>query len=179
MFNKEQLHMLYSACMTAATVSQQHNHVKQANDFNKLGLTLHDMSQGRFAHEGYSFTDADVVNWEDYKPNQQRGTEALPFLIHDEYGLLAVVFGDDASAALEIAAIYGKMDRHKVSDEEANAMTEEEQERLTVLSNNLKGSDHYNLENVRTIQLSNPQFSFVALMQYAVNGIDGCKVSQW
>ena len=74
-------------------------------------------------------------------------------------GMLAVVFADCLQDALDIAADNGKLDRFRVTEEDAADYPDDEG--LTFLGN---ASEAFDIESRGVEELPNPRFSFVALL---------------
>lgn len=62
-----------------------------------------------------AFTDADVVNPDDFIPlGESNPHKVRPWLFHDHGFVIAVVFADCLQDALDIAADAGKLDRFQI-----------------------------------------------------------------
>lgn len=108
---------------------------------------------------GVKFTDADVVNPEDFIPaNEYNPRKVRPYVIHDCGLGLAVVFASDGGSALDTAADAGKLDGYQISDSDVEDYPNEEG--VTFLGS---ASEPFDLDGVGVIELPNPAFSFVAL----------------
>lgn len=108
---------------------------------------------------GIMFTDADVVNPDEFVPAPQQTVR--PFLLHDHGFVLAVVFADCLQDALDIAADAGKMDLYKVDEEDYGDYDwDTGSPPCSFLGN---ASEPFDIESLGVEELTNPPFSFVAL----------------
>lgn len=107
------------------------------------------------------FTEADVVNLDDWVPTGEHNPNYVkPWLLHDHGFVLAVVFADSLQNALDIAVDAGKLDRYVVSQEEFEERTaESDRGTLDYLGNECKPFD---IESLGVVELPNPPRSFVA-----------------
>ena len=68
-------------------------------------------------YQQIKFTDADVVNPDDFIPAKAYNPHKVrPFLLHDHTFVLAVVFAESLQDALDIAVDAGKLDGFQVSE---------------------------------------------------------------
>lgn len=105
------------------------------------------------------FTDADVVNPDDFIPaGEYNPHNTRPWLLHDHGTALAIVFADSLQDALDLAVDNNKLDRFQVAEEDMGDYPDEEG--LTFLGN---ASEAFDIEGLDVIELPNPPFSFVAL----------------
>jgi hypothetical protein len=73
------------------------------------------------------FTDADVVNKDDFIPQGEYNPHKVgPILLHDAGFILAVVFAESLQDALDIAADAGKLQAFEVDDEDMADYPDEE-----------------------------------------------------
>ena len=108
---------------------------------------------------GISFTDADVVNPEDFVPAGESNLYNIHgYLLYDHGLARAVVFAGCISHALDIAADAGKMEGFRVSKEDMGDYPNERG--LSFLGNDCEPFD---IELLSIEELVNPRFSFVAL----------------
>lgn len=106
-----------------------------------------------------SFTDADVVNPEDFVPDGETNPYNVHgYLLHDRGLTLAVVFADHFGDALDVAVDARKLDRFRVSEEDMGDYPDEEG--LSFLGN---ASEPFDIEALGVEVLPNPRLSFVAL----------------
>jgi hypothetical protein len=107
------------------------------------------------------FTDDDVVNPDDYIPKGEYNPHNVrPWLLHDHGFTLAIVFADNLDDAFDMAADAGKLDAFQVSDNELVDYGDEE-EGISRLGN---AGEPFDIEGIDVIELPNPPFSFVALL---------------
>lgn len=106
------------------------------------------------------FTDADVVNPDDYIPHNMGSNphNVRPWLLHDHGTVLCVVFADCLQDALDEAADSGKLGSFSVS--EADMDDYPDGNGISHLGN---ASEPFDIDSVEAIELPNPPFSFVAL----------------
>lgn len=111
------------------------------------------------SYKEITFTDADVVNLDDWIPAGESNPHGVrPFLLHDHGIVLAVVFADCLQDALDEAVDNNKLDRYLISDEDLRDYGEEE-EGVTRLGN---ASEPFDIESLQSLELPNPPRSFVA-----------------
>lgn len=126
---------------------------------------------GESTFNGVKFTDADVVNPDDFIPaGEYNPNKVLPFLFHDEGFALAVVFAENLQDALDIAADAGKLDRYQVHSDDLKDYADmradghpdwdSAHERLAHLGN---ASEPYDIESLGIMELPAPAFSFCSL----------------
>ncbi len=116
------------------------------------------MNQAQFNQ--IKFTDADVVNKDDYIPaGESNPHNVRPFLIHDHGFTVAVVFAGSLQDALDEAVDAGKLDSFQVSDDDLADYGPDE-EGITRLGN---ASEPFDIQALDVIELPNPPFSFIAL----------------
>lgn len=84
------------------------------------------------------------------------------YLIHNEYGSLALVFANCESDALDEATDNGNLKSHKVFESDLSEMTEEEKEDLLYCGN---ASEPYDQANLGMIEIPVPKFSLCKLLQ--------------
>lgn len=112
-------------------------------------------------YDGVQWTDADVVNPDDYFANVGC-RNYRPYLMHDHGFVVAVVFASSLQDALDEAADAGKLDRYQIT--EADQADYPDDDGVTFLGN---ASVAYDIESLGCIELPNPPFSFVALFTAA------------
>ena len=122
-------------------------------------------------HRGIAFSDADIVNPEDwisegaYNPHRVR-----PFLFHDHGFVVCVVFASSLSEALDVAADHGRLDRYAVTNfddylpQEMKGKSAEVvgPEGLAYLGN---GGAPYDIESLDFMDMPNVKFSFTNLWE--------------
>lgn len=96
------------------------------------------------------FSDADVVNFDDYIGIGGDPHNVRPWLLHDHGFVLAVVFADSLQDAIDIAADAGKLDQFRIQPEEEP----------DYLGNHCVA---YDIQGIDALELPNPPLSFVAL----------------
>ena len=135
------------------------------------------------------FTDADVVNKDDFIPQGECNPHKVrPFLLHDHGFTIAVVFADCLQDALDIAADADKLDRYQIHPEDKNdredylvkdkvtpGFDENCPEYVDSEGNKYwwiegrepaflgNASEPFDIESLGVEELPNPPFSFVAL----------------
>jgi len=103
-----------------------------------------------------TFSDNDVVNPGDFIPaGEYNPHNVRPFLLHDHGFCLCIVFANCLRDALDIAADAGKLDRFAADADE------QDREDLAYLGN---ASEPFDIESLDWVELPNPRFSFVALL---------------
>src|SRR5262245_42436751 len=111
-------------------------------------------------HEEITFSEADVVNPDDFIPAEGYNPHKVrPWLLHDHGFVLAVVFADCLQDAIDIAVDAGKLDRYAVSEADLGDYGPEE-EGISRLGN---AGEAFDIESLGALELPNPKFSFVAL----------------
>ena len=106
------------------------------------------------------FTDADVVNPDDFIPaGEYNPHHVRPFLIHDHGFVFAVVFADCLQDALDAAVDGNKLDGFQVSEKDLADYGPDE-DGITRLGN---ASEPFDIQTLDTVELPNPPFSFTAL----------------
>lgn len=107
-----------------------------------------------------TFTDADVVNVDDYIPQGESNPHNIrPWLLHDHGFVVAVVFATRLQDALDKAADSDKLDRYLISNEDLDDYGSNG-DGITYLGN---ASEPFDIESLEAIGLPNPPFSFVTL----------------
>lgn len=116
------------------------------------------------------FTDADILNVEDFIPKGEYNPhKVLPWLIHDHGFTIAVVFASCLQDALDICADAGKLDAFRVdhsilSREENGQIIPGEygpnDDGIAFLGN---ASEPFDIESLGCEELPIPAFSFCAL----------------
>jgi hypothetical protein len=107
------------------------------------------------------FTDADVINLDDYIPaGEYNPHNVRPFLLHDHGFVLCVVFASNLQDALDEAADKGKLDRYSVSWEEAGELVDSNADGFCFLGN---ASEPFDIESLGVEELPNPPRLFCAL----------------
>lgn len=135
------------------------------------------------------FTDADIVNKEDFIPaGEYNPHNVRPFLLHDAGFTITIVFADSLQDAMDIAVDEGKLDFLQIDPADANDrsdyMTEIFADADTSLDENCpeytsvdgirywwketpsflgNASEPFDIESLGAVELPNPGFSFVAL----------------
>ena len=106
------------------------------------------------------FTDADVVNKDDFIPvGEYNPHNVRPFLLHDHGFVLAVIFASSLQDALDTAVDEGKLDGCQVSEDDLADYGPDE-DGIARLGN---ASEPFDIEALDVVELPNPSFSFVAL----------------
>ncbi len=106
------------------------------------------------------FADSDVVNPDEFIPAGAYNLHQVrPFLIHDHGFVIAVVFADSLSDALDAAADAGKLDAFQVAGSELADYGPDE-EGITRLGN---AREPFDVQGLDYLELPNPPFSFAAL----------------
>ena len=146
------------------------------------------MSESEF--KGIKFTDADVVNLDEYvsSPSYNDRHSVRPFLFHDAGFVLAVVFAESCQEAVDIAVDAEKLDRFKINVEDAKQliayMTTDVKEMAAGFDPECPEhtDDHgrkwwwkrepsflgnacepYDIESLEVVELPNPAMSFCAI----------------
>ncbi len=118
------------------------------------------------------FTDADVVNPDDFIPAGEFNPHNVrPWLLHDHGFVLAVVFADCLGDAIDEAVDAGKMElyfvdlKDKSDDADWHDYGDTIQEALDDESLSFLGNDGVccDIETLSVVELTNPPFSFMAL----------------
>ena len=110
---------------------------------------------------GLSFTDADVVNPDDFIPAGEYNPHNIhPFVLHDHGFVIGVVFAEHLQDALDIAVDENRMDHFMVSDADMEDYGPDE-DGIARLGN---AGEPFDIQNVDCVELANPKFSFVALL---------------
>jgi hypothetical protein len=106
------------------------------------------------------FTDADVVNKDEYIPaGEYNPHNVRPFLLHDHGFTVAVVFAGSLQDALDEAVDAGKLDSFQVSEGDLADYGPDE-EGIARLGN---ASEPFDIQALDAVEPPNPPFSFVAL----------------
>lgn len=127
--------------------------------------------------DGFTFTDADVVNKDDYIPaGEYNPHKVRPFLLHDQGRTVAVVFADCLQDAMDIAVDNDKLDRFLITDANKADYWDAEKDlgnldgskgdwndSVTFLGN---AGEPFDIESLGAVDLVNPPFSFVALYNH-------------
>jgi len=109
-----------------------------------------------------TFSDADVLNPEDYIPAGAYNTHRVrPWLLHDHGFVVAVVFADCLQDALDEAADNGKLDGFQVEENDLADYGQNE-DGISRLGN---AGEPFDIEALDVVELPNPPFSFVALFE--------------
>ena len=107
------------------------------------------------------FSDDDVVNKDDFIPaGEYNPHNVRPWLLHDHGFTVAVVFADCLQDALDIAADENKLDGFQV-DEKDMADYGPDEDGICRLGN---AGEPFDIQTLDAIELPNPPFSFVALI---------------
>jgi hypothetical protein len=111
------------------------------------------------------FTDADVVNPNDYIPAGKFNPHNVhPILIHDHGFTVAVVFASDVQDALDIAVDNDKLDAFLIDKADyADYGVDSDNPICAFLGN---ASEPFDIEALDAIDLPNPKFSFTTLFMY-------------
>lgn len=113
--------------------------------------------------KGFEFDDSIVVNPREFIPSGEYNPHHIrPWLIHNEYGPLCVVFASCEQDALDEAADSDKLDSCLIAPEdyEEHGVNSDEPE-CAFLGN---ASEPFDLTYIGIIELPNPKFSFCALL---------------
>lgn len=106
------------------------------------------------------FTDADVVNRDDFIPaGDSNPHKVRPWLIHDAGFTVAIVFASCEQDALDEAADAGKLDGFQVTESDM-ADYGPDCDGLAFLGN---AGEPFDIQTLDMIELPNPPFSFAAL----------------
>jgi hypothetical protein len=120
-----------------------------------------DYKEVQTAHGEMRYKDADVVNPEDYTAKGDFNPHNVrPWLIHNEFGTLAIVYASHEQDALDVAVDAGKMDSQQVSEEDLAGMSEEEREELLTAGN---ASEYFHQDYLGMIELPNAQYGAVPI----------------
>jgi hypothetical protein len=132
---------------------------------------------------GIKFTDADVINKDDFIPaGEYNPHNVRPWLLHEHGFVLAVVFAESLQDALDEAADAGKLDSFKLDssspinqDDYMEIQTEEKgfsvERNGKVVWMDWLGSvsffgnacEAFDIELVDYVEMKNPPFSFAAI----------------
>ena len=116
------------------------------------------------AYKQITFTDRDVVNPDDFIPQNESNPHHIhPFLFHDHGFAVGVVFAEHLQDALDILADSGKIDGVRIADSELDDYGPEE-EGISFLGN---AGEPFDVDSLGVLELPNPPFSFCALFQAA------------
>lgn len=136
-----------------------------------------------------TFTDADVVNKDDFIPKGEYNPyNKRPFLLHDHGFTICIVFADTLQDALDEAVDNDKLDAFQIDPKDPNDredyMTQDVNEMAMGFDANCpefiddqggkwwwkveptylgNASEPFDIEGLDAIELPNPPFSFVAL----------------
>jgi hypothetical protein len=106
------------------------------------------------------FADSDVVNPDAFIPDGAYNPHQVrPFLIHDHGFVIAVIFADCLSDALDTAADAGKLDAFQVAESDLADYGPDE-EGVARLGN---AGEPFDIQGLDYLELPNPPFSFAAL----------------
>lgn len=110
---------------------------------------------------GITFTDADVVNADDWiAPGDYNPHNVRPWLLHDHGFTVAVVFADCLQDALDIAADAGKLDSFQIAPADAaDYGLDTDSPTCAFLGN---AGEPFDIEALDALELRNPPRSFVA-----------------
>lgn len=135
-------------------------------------------------YEGIKFSDADVVNPDDFIPaGEFNPHNVVPWLLHDHGFVLAVVFASNLQDAIDEAVDADKLDRYlldrndRSTQDDYMAVTEDgsgfpvyREENLLLMLDWKEGisflgnaGEPFDIEGLSAIELPNPKFSFCAL----------------
>jgi hypothetical protein len=113
-------------------------------------------SEIRTAHGTMHYRSSDVVNPDDYIPTGEFNPHKVrPWLIHNEFGTVAIVYADYEQCALDEAVDAGKLDSDQVSDEDLATMSEEEKEDLLTAGN---AGEYLHQDYLGILELPNQQY---------------------
>ena len=117
-----------------------------------------------------TFTDADVVNPDDFIPAGAYNPHGVrPWLLHDHGFTVAIIFASCLQDALDIAVDEGKLDAFQVSEDELADYGANE-DGVSRLGN---AGEPFDIEALDAVELPNPPYSFVALF----NAMQGKKTT--
>ena len=109
--------------------------------------------------KGFEVDDSMVVNPDDYIPEGNLNWHRMrPWLIHNEYGPMCIVFAHHEGDALDQAVDSNRLDSCLNEIEHATHGDECE---CSFLGN---ASEPFDLTNIGIVELPNPKFSFCALL---------------
>lgn len=125
----------------------------------------------KIKHNGFDFQfeDSDVVNPSEYASMVGHDGKIShcynmrPWVLHDQGFVVAVVFATGEQGAINEAVDAGKLDRWKLTPEQQGLpeYADENEERVSYLGN---AGEPFDIEGMDLFPISNPPFSFCALM---------------
>lgn len=120
-------------------------------------------------HGAMDIDDKDVVNPLEYSDNGTYNPyNTRPFLIHGEFGCLAIVFASCESDALDEAVDAGKLNGYMLSQEDVEDWEKRgADDEICYLGN---ASEPFDLTYIHILELPNPTFSFVTLLNAHMEG---------
>jgi hypothetical protein len=108
------------------------------------------------SYKEIKFTDADVVDLDDWIPDGEYNPHRVrPWLLHDHGFVLAVVFADCLQDALDAAVDADKLDRYLIA--------EEDYEEYGVMGDNPtccflgNAGEPFDIESLEVVELPNPR----------------------
>lgn len=121
--------------------------------------------------DGITFTDADVVNKDDFIPAGEFNPHNVrPWLLHEHGFVLAVVFADCLQDAIDEAVDADKLDRYQLDPDNASHREDYAtkdstgewawNDSVSYLGN---AGEPFDIESLQAVEIQNPPFSFVAL----------------
>jgi len=137
---------------------------------------------------GIKFTDADVVNKDNFIPlGEYNPHNVHPFLLHDHGTVICVVFASSLQDALDEAVDENKLDRfqldptkpevqadymHEVEADDGYKVTRPDgsvvwldwNDGVALLGN---ASEPFDIEDVDAVEMANPPYSFAAMWEAA------------
>lgn len=124
----------------------------------------------------YYFAD-DVVNPAEYIPTGEFNPHNMrPWLIGNEYGVLAIVYAHHEQDAMDEMADSGKLDGHRAEESELtqNEYGEDVDDCGTVMSRLGNAGEPFDLTNIWMRELPNKQYAKIKRHFIAMSGDHGC-----
>lgn len=116
---------------------------------------------------GLTIKDSDVVNLEDFIPQQDFNPHHIhPFILHVGGAVLGVVFAEHLQDALDEAVDHDKLDHYLVPADDPRLKTQNE-DGICRLGN---AGEPFDIQTLEVVELTNPPMSFTALLNAAAVG---------
>ncbi len=113
-------------------------------------------------YQGIKFTDADIVEPDDYIPDGEYNPHGVrPWLLHDHGTALCVVFASNLQDAFDTAVDAGKLDHLMIAESEYDDYGVNSDEPTCDFLGN--ASEPFDIDDVRAVELPNPPFSWCAI----------------